>query len=157
MENQIVPSIFEELEQQSLHVVYATTGQRFLNYLIDAIVLYGLLFLIAFVAGAFAGSSDINASFADSLANNKIFQYIFTLVLQIVYYLTFEGLSHGRTLGKLVTKTVAMKADFTPLTAGDAAIRTLCRLIPFEPLSGFGGFPWHDKLSKTIVVQKGTR
>ena len=35
----------------------------------------------------------------------------------------------------------------------DAFMRSLCRLIPFDPLSAFAGHPWHDELSKTKVIK----
>jgi uncharacterized RDD family membrane protein YckC len=65
-----------------------------------------------------------------------------------------EGFSKGRSLGKMVTSTTAVKRDLTPINWKDASVRSLIRLIPIEPLSGLEGSPWHDSLSKTIVIKK---
>jgi uncharacterized RDD family membrane protein YckC len=60
----------------------------------------------------------------------------------------------GRTLGKLITGTAAVKDDGTALTFKDVLLRSVCRLIPFEPISIlFGGF-WHDTLAHTMVIKK---
>jgi len=67
-----------------------------------------------------------------------------------------EGLSKGRSLGKVITRTVAVNKDLSRIGWKQAFMRSLCRLIPIEPLSGLGGFPWHDEFTKTIVIRKRT-
>jgi hypothetical protein len=47
-----------------------------------------------------------------------------------------------------------VKDNFSPITWKDAFIRSASRLVPFETLTGFGGYPWHDEWSKTRVIQK---
>ncbi|HEX2627520.1 MAG TPA: RDD family protein, partial [Chitinophagaceae bacterium] len=64
-----------------------------------------------------------------------------------------EKLFQGYTIGKLLTGTRAVRNDGKELTWKDAIVRSLCRMIPFEVLSGFAYRPWHDSITKTTVVQ----
>jgi uncharacterized RDD family membrane protein YckC len=59
----------------------------------------------------------------------------------------------GRTLGKLITGSKAVREDGTSLTWKDACLRSLSRMVPFEPFSALGGAPWHDRWTKTTVVR----
>lgn len=81
----------------------------------------------------------------------------------MVYYFVCEAFCNGRTLGKLITGLRVVDIDGNRPSVGKIAIRTLCRLIPFDYLSFFStdkwsseenldGF-WHDSLSKTYVVR----
>jgi hypothetical protein len=38
------------------------------------------------------------------------------------------------------------------MSAKTVLLRTLCRIVPFEPFSAFGGHPWHDKWTRTYVI-----
>ena len=78
------------------------------------------------------------------------------LFISLLYYVPQE-LIFGRTLGKLVTGTKVVGLEDNPPTAGEVLLRTLIRIISIEWISfvfdktGMGG--WHDKWSKTKVVQ----
>ena len=83
------------------------------------------------------------------------YSLIVTQILTFVYYLIFEGVTRGRTLGKIMTDTSAITQDGTPFTFKHAFTRTLCRFIPFEMLSALISYlPWHDSITKTAVVRK---
>jgi uncharacterized RDD family membrane protein YckC len=76
------------------------------------------------------------------------------LLLYLSYYIIFEGISK-RTLGKLITGTIVLSDNtFQSPNFKQIVIRSLSRLIPFEPLSLLANRPcgWHDTLSRTIVV-----
>jgi uncharacterized RDD family membrane protein YckC len=73
------------------------------------------------------------------------------LLTRFVYYLICE-LTTRRTVGKLITNTKVMTTDFEKPTNSKIILRTLCRFIPFEPLSGFT-YPWHDTITSTCVVK----
>ncbi len=129
--------------------VPATTGQRFVNYLIDIIIYYALMFAV----GIFAGLTSPD-SFADESETGAGW-YVIALIIWLGYYTFSEG-SSGKTLGKLVTGTKVVSGTGDRISYKDAFIRSLCRLVPFEPLSiffGQGGM-WHDKWSRTQVVKK---
>jgi len=58
----------------------------------------------------------------------------------------------GRTLGKVISGTRAIRNDGGELTLKDALLRSLSRLVPFEVFSGFGT-PWHDSWTNTQVIK----
>ncbi len=49
-------------------------------------------------------------------------------------YTLLEGAAKGKTLGKLITGTRALKIDGSNLTWKDAFLRSLCRIVPFEAI-----------------------
>lgn len=135
--------------------LYATKGQRFANYIIDyicqIIMMMGVGFVIAFVA-LLLGNDQIVARL-ESI--NTIEQYALGAVIVLVYYNFFE-IFFARTIGKFITNTVVVNEIGEKPSANEIMIRSVCRLIPFEPFS-FLGAPdkgWHDSISKTYVVKK---
>lgn len=135
----------------------ATQGQRFLNYLIDNIV---MRFTITYITGYGVGYI-LGYMFPDFIVNNVndnntmtiiLLAYIVAIFNYIIYYTLCEKLLRGQTIGKLFTRTKAVRNDGEELTFKDALLRSLCRLIPFEVFSGFG-VPWHDSITNTMVVK----
>ena len=146
-------AVFEDIELQRQP---AATGARFANYLIDMIAYYAVFLatmLLLGVLAAVAGASEGLSEFLDSIPG-KLFLYLIAFGLLVTFFTVIEGASKGRSLGKLITGTVAIRDDGATITWKDAFMRSLCRIIPFEMFSGLSGYPWHDKLSKTIVVKK---
>jgi uncharacterized RDD family membrane protein YckC len=128
---------------------YASAGQRFVNYLIDLIIFYVLMFIVGIFIGiaAVAGLASI-----ESVAVT-ILTYVFAIAFFLLYYTLLEG-SKGKTLGKLVSKTKVVTEDGTPMTYSKAFVRSLSRLVPFEPLSVFFGLKmWHDQWTNTMVIK----
>jgi uncharacterized RDD family membrane protein YckC len=75
-----------------------------------------------------------------------------------VYYVVLEGLL-GISIGKLATGTRVVDGHGRAPSLRTAFVRTLCRFIPFEPLSlAFSPDDrtrgWHDTLSRTCVVRR---
>lgn len=134
-----------------LNLVQASTGKRFLNYLIDLIVFWVLLFIVAVMAAA--ANPESMQSIADERDPGSSLMLNLLSVILFVLYLTFmEGFCKGKTIGKMITGTKAVnEADGSNVSAKTAFLRTLCRLVPFEPLSAFGT-PWHDRWTNTLVV-----
>lgn len=150
MEKTTTTSGFLDDIQQEIHLVPVSPGLRFANYIIDLIVFYGLLFLVGIVWGIIAVNGGTEPNFKMGMAT----QYILLIGLYVLYYIIGETASKGRTVGKLITGTMVVKEDGSSITFSDAILRTLARLIPFEPFSAFGYRPWHDSLTKTMVVKK---
>ena len=136
---------------------HASRGERFINYVIDNLLMrYALSYLTGMVVGS------IGATIAPEFMNNMIYNsdimnllllsYIIGIFNYIIYYTLCEKLFKGQTLGKLITKTRAIRTDGEELTFKDALLRSLSRLVPFEPFSGFGDL-WHDTWTKTMVVK----
>jgi len=128
---------------------YAGSGQRFFNYLIDMVAFYALMFLVGIVLGlaTVAGVAEAGSS------SYVILSYAFAFGVFVLYYTLLEG-SKGKTLGKLITRTKVLTEDLEPITYKQAFVRSICRFVPFEPLSAFFGITmWHDQWTKTIVVK----
>lgn len=132
-----------------LVLVPAPRGHRFVTVLLDQLFIGGAafvyLFVLTFVLAAVFG--------VDSLPVDDPFGGLMTLGVGIVYYLLQETL-WGRTLGKLVTGTKAVRKDGGKLGFGRTLLRTLCRFIPFEGVTFLNrdARGWHDTLSGTRVV-----
>lgn len=135
--------------------VLATQGQRFLNYVIDLIVQYLIIFVLGFIFSVlslltgYTGIMDWIGSMGD------LEGYVVFFFVVILYYTLFESLC-SRTIGKYITKTIVVNEDGSKPDSQIILKRTLCRLIPFDGLSFLGsGRGWHDSISDTYVVDKG--
>ena len=117
----------------------ASTGIRLLHFVID------LFFIVLLVILA-------NGFLFPEFTSNSIGERILIYVSLLFYYALLETATHGRTIGKLVTGTKAIRVDGTDFSGKDAVLRSLCRLVPFDTLSAISGQPWHDKWTKTRVV-----
>ena len=136
------------------HLVQASNGKRFANYIIDFIVFYafiiGLLFFVAYTSPGVFNSINSDSAGAD------IIDRIAGLVLYGIFMFLVETIFKGKSLGKLITGTRAVKEDGSPITAKDALLRGLSRMVPFEAFSALGSpsYPWHDKWAKTYVIDE---
>ncbi len=148
-------SVFEEMEQEAT-LIYASTGQRFANHLVDTIVWYAFFISLFFIIGLIQRSTGIEiiSIFADEYTEPTVWMYVLMGASWLGMYTIFEAAAKGRTIGKMITGTRAVNDDGTSLGLKKAFIRSLCRLIPFDALSALGGHPWHDTVSKTMVVKK---
>ena len=133
----------------------ASASVRFCNLLIDELLLNGLWGLLVYtfpypiaMIEETIGGDNTNIRF--------IVSYLLAVLVYSTYYTAFETLTGGKTIGKYITRTRAVTADGTRLTFKTALVRSLCRFIPLEPFSAFGkpSFPWHDRLTKTLVVDE---
>ena len=73
----------------------------------------------------------------------------------------------GKTIGKFITGTRAVDGNGHPVNGQMAFLRGLIRVIPFpfeqisavnfsfNPFAMLPPYPWHDRWSKTIVVDEG--
>ena len=145
-------------ESDILQYKDASSGQRFLNFLIDNLFMtYGLGYLTGNLVGYFL--ANFFPEFADSLFSNPesmdvlIFGVMLAYFNYIVYYTFCEKLFRGYTLGKLITGTRAIRNNGKELSFKDTFLRSLSRIVPFEAFSGIGGYPWHDQWTKTMVIK----
>lgn len=162
MEEQSLPATQETdlAEELSSYIQYqqASLGQRFLNYLIDNLFMrFGLSYLTGATVGLFLGA--FFPGYTQKIIYNRtsfdfiLLLYLVAIVNYIVYYTFCEKVFKGYTLGKLITGTKAVREDGTDLSFTDAFLRSLSRLVPFEPFSAFGYRPWHDTWTKTMVIK----
>jgi uncharacterized RDD family membrane protein YckC len=156
MQQDVETNILNDIELE-ISLEPASVGARFANFLIDSIVYYGAFILIAGAFGIALQSSGDNLEtsfmFRDD-AGSILLQYAVSISTFLAVFTVIEGSTKGKTLGKLITGTRARKKNGDVISWKDAFIRSLCRLVPFEPFSAFGGFPWHDKWTKTIVTKE---
>lgn len=133
--------------------VHASHGKRLLNAFIDIIGYYLLLLFITIPISLFSTSlfepDEYGNTPIDGIGWN-----IAVYVLYLVYYILFEGITGGRTLGKLITGTKAIREDGSNMGWGTVIKRNLIRFVPFEIFSYFGTpcQPWHDSWSDTMVI-----
>ncbi|RFM36158.1 RDD family protein [Chitinophaga silvisoli] len=131
-------------------------GVRLANYLIDYILsyLFGFLVALCLVLSVSAINPYFGTRLLDDEGTLNLLGYLFFLGIRPLYYVLLEGLTKGRTVGKLVTATVAIRTDGKPLEWGNVFARAYSRIVPFETFSGLGQAPWHDQWSNTTVVYK---
>lgn len=130
----------------------ASTGQRFANYLVDLVAFIAFMFLYGVLSFFVVRVTGISIDPFDEDGNGFV-QNIYSLLFYAFFYSVVEGLTKGRSLGKLTTRTKVVHKEGQPLKFKDFVLRSLCRIVPFEPFSAFGGYPWHDTWTKTRVVQ----
>lgn len=138
---EFIPHV-EKVERDPLPVperLLASTGIRFLNFLVDMTVLTIGLWLTVDFIGLQMSEGTLQGLY---------------LVYVIAYYILFEWLLNGRTVGKLLTGTRTVNSKGEEPTIREVISRTVCRFIPFEALSALFGRPWHDRFSETYVVQR---
>jgi uncharacterized RDD family membrane protein YckC len=136
--------------------IHASKGKRFINYIIDRILFYviifGLTLLVALVSEFFNIPEilDFLIRFEDL---NWYEDFIFTAVLFSSYYFLFENFTQ-RTIGKFITKTKVVDVNGNKPNATAFFYRSLMRFIPFEPFSFLGAEArgWHDTATATFVI-----
>jgi uncharacterized RDD family membrane protein YckC len=129
----------------------AGPGWRFLNLLFDGIIigviLVALTVVLMIFISVFFGAGQLN------ILKNRSLVWTACLVTAFAYYFVSET-AFGRTPAKFITGTeVVDEAGGKPSTLA-LFKRTVCRFIPFEPVSFFfGRVGWHDGYSETRVVR----
>jgi uncharacterized RDD family membrane protein YckC len=127
---------------------YQSVGIRFAATVIDSLVLSLISWILISIAIGSAFSSvapiepvtrgDLNATVAQ--INATVTQVsgalsaviaaaaAITLIVWFLYYTLLEG-RYGQTLGKWFVKVKVVKEDGGPISYGDAAVRTILRII----------------------------
>jgi uncharacterized RDD family membrane protein YckC len=161
MENNIEniqQDLLSDEANSNFHYEHATQGQRFLNFLIDNIVMrftityitgYGIGFILAYLFREFMKDFIYDKTSTTTF----LIAYLVGIFNYLIYYTLLEKLFKGKTIGKFITGTRALRTDGEELTFKDAFLRSLCRLVPFEVFTGFGVM-WHDSWTNTMVVKK---
>lgn len=139
------PLLIQLASQGQLLLSLASQGQRLSTLLFDSFFI--AIFAVSF--GFLMGMSGLGELLLNINTN------LLMLIVYCIYYIPQEALS-GRTLGKLIAGTKAVNEDGSELTLGRAFGRTLCRFIPLECFSFFGGNGrirgWHDSIPGTKVI-----
>ncbi len=135
--------LLDLVEKQTF--VTAPLSKRFINYIIDIICVIALIIFIIFLINYFG--------YTFTITENEVIQILF-LVTFPFYYALLEY-RFGKTIGKFFTRTKVISNDGTELSFGQCLVRSFCRIIPFEYISGLftSGIFWHDSIPKTLVVE----
>jgi uncharacterized RDD family membrane protein YckC len=125
--------------------------RRFLSFYIDLFVISIIYYPALYLYTKFALGENALIEFPDlELA------LLFGTFGFFIYYLIFEGLLES-TIGKKITGLKLTGLENLPIRQKliQVLLRTLSRLIPFEPISlfltGEGKMMWHDRISKIKV------
>lgn len=137
--------------------LYASHGNRFANFIIDYVINYFLSYVL--IVGVILLLSVIVADVEALLyaIDNIpwILDVIISNVITVFFYFLTETLLKGKTVGKLITKTIVVNEHGEVPDSGVIFVRSFCRMIPFNALSFLGEYArgWHDSISKTYVVK----
>ena len=133
----------------------ATRSQRFLNCILDLLVIHTVLISIGTTA-VIVGEMTNNYDLTNWAESRSIFEkLVFWVIIVFLYYFLTETY-FSRTFAKYFTKTIVVTKDGSRPKTHKIFIRTLTRFIPFEGLtflsSNIKGL--HDLFSNTYVVKK---
>lgn len=146
--------LLQDLETENWHPP-ADVGLRFVNLLLDMIGYYGLATIVGLLIGTYSAvTNTTDAVESVEGLTSGLGGAALSYLIYITYYTIIEGITKGRSLGKFATGTKVVREDGAPFTWGNAFMRSICRIVPFEAFSAFGGHPWHDKWTKTKVIKK---
>lgn len=135
--------------------VLATRGQRFLNCILDLLIVHTILVSIATTI-VIIGDITNNYNLSGWVESTTTFQRLFFwFAILFSYYFLTEAYFY-RTFAKYFTKTIVVAKDGSRPKTHAIIIRTLSRFIPLECLTFLGtnvrGL--HDLFSDTYVVRK---
>ena len=134
----------------------ATKWIRFLNYIIDILILYVIAFLFGGVLVWWytLTESEVAYSMIQFMKNNgeKPIGKLTGLLITSIFLFLQEWFLKGRTFAKFITGTKAVNETNLPLNVIDLLKRNFTRAVPFEAFSFFGQNGLHDKWSNTRVV-----
>ena len=108
----------------------ASIGSRISAHIVDALLIAILIFLLIFVGGLLAISSAL-------LAGPLM---VLLVATPFLYFILFEGLWNGQTLGKRWASISVRMSDGTPVTFGAALCRNLLRVADLFPATYLVGF-----------------
>jgi uncharacterized RDD family membrane protein YckC len=132
----------------------ATKLRRFVHWLVDRIIVVGIIFLAMVVAGVVGGEEVLDWAERLTWWQDQLIGFAVT----IAYYTLMEGTT-GTTIGKLLTGTRVVDEDGRRITFLQASLRSLSRVVPFEAFSVLLADDedprgWHDRWPRTRVVHR---
>jgi len=145
-------------EKSVLSYRLASVGSRVLAHLVDVVILVMTIFMILTLTGIVVGFGG---------GNEGILNIVLGVTLGMgpfLYFILFEGLWNGQTLGKKAANIRVRMADGTPITFAAALGRNLIRPADLLPGTYFVGLVcmfvnprsqrFGDIFSNTIVVHE---
>jgi len=136
--------IKERVKEKNSNFLPTTRTRRFLNFVLD----YAGLYVFAYVFGYILGITGLY--FILEYMN----EWFLGMIILLLYYVIFESI-WSKTPAKFITKTKVITENGEKPDYKTILIRTLVRFVPLEAftfLSPERPRGWHDKWSKTIVI-----
>lgn len=146
-------SAIAEAADTAVALVPATKLRRFVHWLVDRIVVVGIIFLAMVAAGVVGGEEVLDWAERLTWWQDQLIGFAVT----IAYYTLMEGTT-GTTIGKLLTGTLVVDEAGRRISFLQASLRSLSRVVPFEAFSVLFADDedprgWHDRWPKTRVVR----
>ena len=135
--------------------LWATRGQRFLNCLLDLLIVHIILASIGTTV-IIIGDVTNNYELANWIESTTTFEKLLFWVLILFFYYFLTETYFSRTFAKYFTQTIVVTKNGSRPKIHLIFIRTLSRFIPLEGIT----FLWgdfrglHDLFSDTYVVRK---
>lgn len=146
-------SAIAEAGDTAVALVPATKLRRFVHWLVDRIVVVGIIFLAMVAAGVVGGEEVLDWAERLTWWQDQLIGFAVT----IAYYTLMEGTT-GITIGKLLTGTRVVDEAGRRISFLQASLRSLSRVVPFEAFSVLFADDedprgLHDRWPKTRVVR----
>ncbi len=139
-------------------VRYGGFGRRLVAIIIDAIIIYIPVVLIASALGL----GDANAEGGSVSVNLGGGGVLLNIAVSVLYDVILLTLLNGRTIGKVLLGVRVVGANGERITFGKALVRSLMKIVSIYVL--FLGClwviwdgrkqGWHDKVASTLVVRR---
>lgn len=128
----------------------ASPEKRILNFLIDLSVSSLIAYLLFESLHWLLHPLNIGNSHKGTSAF-----VLFAIIIYITYAYLMEHYTGGKTIGKYITATSVVNLHCKRADAQTLLLRSLIRIIPFEPFSFLTAIDqgWHDKWTGTRVVE----
>ena len=134
------PEHYGELQQTAAYqgyqappLQYKSVLVRFIAILIDSIIISIIGSIVTLPLGAMTAVSVNQETQAISIPTTYWIAFIIELVIAFLYFTVLEG-RYGQTVGKIALKLKVLKEDGLPISYGDAAIRTILRVVDGIPV-----------------------
>jgi len=153
-ENQYQPPPQEQnlFDNHPYVLTQAGHWKRLGNYIIDLVIFYVIMYYMSYVIVMI--NYDLALLLYGDGEGFNLIGRLLGLLLYGMYMGLVEAIFKGRSIGKLITGTVAVNEDGSRVSGQIALLRGLSRAVPFNAFSALGSpcYPWHDKWTKTYVV-----
>lgn len=125
----------------TIEKIKSGSGKRLLGHIIDvAFVMVVTIFVLKF------------ATIAESTPISNLEIDLTYYAFYFLYFWIMETTSNGKTVGKRLLKMSVINDKGEKPSMSQIALRSLCRFIPFDAISFFFNWNWHDCISDTYVV-----
>ncbi|MDI1307399.1 MAG: RDD family protein [bacterium] len=133
----------------------ASKGERFLNFIIDLLIIYIIAVCIVATINIIGDVTD-SYGVSNWVKSLSLIENLFFGLIILFFYYAFTEMYFSRTFDKYFTNTMVVRVDGSKPNTKNFMIRTVSRLNPIDPFSFLGKSErgLHDTLSATYVVKK---